>query len=103
MGQRPFANIFLFPSGGCCALGGTGATGPLSLAQVQQLSPLPMALSPAIGAETQRSLAIVVGCGLIAATLLAVVVLPVFCLLINDRYVAAPRPDGRPVSGNNLS
>ena len=41
---------------------------------------LPMALSRAIGAETERPLAIVVIGGLISATLLTLVVLPAFML-----------------------
>jgi len=44
---------------------------------------LPMALSHAIGSETQRPLAVVVIGGLITATVLTLVVLPVFYLFFN--------------------
>jgi cobalt-zinc-cadmium resistance protein CzcA len=47
---------------------------------------LPMALSTAIGAETQRPLAVVVIGGLITATLLTLVVLPVLYLWVNERH-----------------
>ncbi len=46
---------------------------------------LPMALSQAIGAETQRPLAIVVIGGLISATALTLIVLPVFYVIVNGR------------------
>ena len=46
---------------------------------------LPMALSQAIGAETQRPLAVVVIGGLISATILTLVVLPTLYLLLSDR------------------
>jgi cobalt-zinc-cadmium resistance protein CzcA len=45
---------------------------------------LPMALSHAIGAETQRPLAVVVIGGLISATLLTLIVLPILYLLFNS-------------------
>ena len=45
-------------------------------ALLAMLGLLPMALSHAIGAETQRPLAIVVIGGLISATLLTLIVLP---------------------------
>jgi len=45
---------------------------------------LPMALSHAIGAETQRPLAVVVIGGLISATLLTLIVLPSLYLIFNS-------------------
>jgi len=61
---------------------------------------LPMALSTAIGSETQRPLAVVVIGGLISATLLTLVVLPSLYLWANEgkahgraaESAAAPRP-----------
>ena len=50
---------------------------------------LPMALSHAIGAETQRPLAIVVIGGLITATLLTLVVLPAFYVIVHGRNEAS--------------
>jgi cobalt-zinc-cadmium resistance protein CzcA len=44
-----------------------------------------MALSHSIGAETQRPLAIVIIGGLVSATLLTLVVLPVLYLVTNRR------------------
>ena len=55
---------------------------------------LPMALSTAIGAETQRPLAVVVIGGLISATLLTLIVLPMLYLWANEgkgQPVASPR------------
>ena len=55
---------------------------------------LPMALSTAIGAETQRPLAVVVIGGLISATLLTLIVLPMLYLWANEgkgHDVASPR------------
>ena len=54
---------------------------------------LPMALSRAIGAETQRPLAVVVIGGLVSATLLTLVVLPVFYLLVQPRSEPTPGPE----------
>jgi cobalt-zinc-cadmium resistance protein CzcA len=62
----------------------------LMTALLAMLGLLPMALSHAIGSETQRPLAVVVIGGLITATLLTLVVLPVFYLLVNDHGQAAP-------------
>jgi len=56
---------------------------------------LPMALSHAIGAETQRPLAVVVIGGLISATLLTLIVLPVLYLLFN-RGNSAGQASARP-------
>jgi cobalt-zinc-cadmium resistance protein CzcA len=53
----------------------------LMTAMLAALGLLPMALSQDIGAETQRPLAIVVIGGLITATLLTLVVLPVLYVL----------------------
>ncbi len=55
----------------------------LMTALLAMLGLLPMALSHAIGSETQRPLAVVVIGGLISATILTLVVLPVFYLLFN--------------------
>jgi len=57
----------------------------LMTALLAMLGLLPMALSHAIGAETQRPLAIVVIGGLMTATVLALVVLPVFYLVVQGR------------------
>ncbi|MGE0801115.1 MAG: efflux RND transporter permease subunit, partial [Lautropia sp.] len=50
---------------------------------------LPMALSHGIGAETQRPLAIVVIGGLVSATLLTLIALPVLYLTVARRWPAA--------------
>lgn len=55
----------------------------LMTALLAMLGLLPMALSHAIGSETQRPLAVVVIGGLISATVLTLVVLPVFYLIFN--------------------
>ena len=57
----------------------------LMTALLAMLGLLPMALSHAIGAETQRPLAVVVIGGLISATALTLVVLPVFYLFVHRR------------------
>ncbi len=54
---------------------------------------LPMALSHAIGAETQRPLAIVVIGGLITATLLTLVVLPAFYVIVHGRNENSLAPE----------
>ena len=64
----------------------------LMTALLAMLGLLPMALSHAIGSETQRPLAVVVIGGLISATLLTLVVLPVFYLLVHGRDSIAPAP-----------
>ena len=57
----------------------------LMTALLAMLGLLPMALSHGIGSETQKPLAVVVIGGLISATLLTLVVLPVFYLLSRER------------------
>jgi cobalt-zinc-cadmium resistance protein CzcA len=66
----------------------------LMTALLASLGLLPMALSTAIGAETQRPLAIVIIGGLVSATLLTLVVLPTLYLWVHERHGvgAAPRP-----------
>ena len=54
----------------------------LMTALLAMLGLLPMALSHAIGAETQRPLAVVVIGGLISATLLTLIVLPTLCVAV---------------------
>jgi cobalt-zinc-cadmium resistance protein CzcA len=61
---------------------------------------LPAALSHAIGAETQRPLAIVVIGGLVSATVLTLFVLPALYALVEERFVVpaagvVPAPKGR--------
>jgi cobalt-zinc-cadmium resistance protein CzcA len=55
-------------------------------ALLAMLGLLPMALSRGIGAETQRPLAVVVIGGLVSATLLTMVVLPVLYLMVARRW-----------------
>ncbi len=64
----------------------------LMTALLAMLGLLPMALSTAIGSETQKPLAIVVIGGLISATALTLVVLPVFYLIVlgHDENTAEP-------------
>jgi cobalt-zinc-cadmium resistance protein CzcA len=57
----------------------------LMTALLAMLGLAPMALSTAIGAETQRPLAIVVIGGLVSATLLTLIVLPTLYLALNGR------------------
>ena len=57
----------------------------LMTALLAMLGLLPMALSTAIGSETQKPLAIVVIGGLISATILTLVVLPVFYVIVLGR------------------
>jgi cobalt-zinc-cadmium resistance protein CzcA len=65
----------------------------LMTALLAMLGLLPMALSHAIGAETQRPLAVVAIGGLISATVLTLVVLPVFYLIVHQREkTEAPIP-----------
>ena len=52
---------------------------------------LPMALSTDIGSETQKPLAVVVIGGLISATLLTLIVLPVLYVLFNRKWSNLPR------------
>lgn len=65
----------------------------LMTALLAMLGLLPMALSHAIGAETQRPLAIVVIGGLVSATLLTLIVLPtLYAWVMRDRVPAAEAP-----------
>jgi cobalt-zinc-cadmium resistance protein CzcA len=67
----------------------------LMTALLAMLGLLPMALSTAIGSETQKPLAIVVIGGLISATVLTLVVLPVFYLIVHGRDENAIAPGGK--------
>jgi cobalt-zinc-cadmium resistance protein CzcA len=67
----------------------------LMTALLAALGLLPMALSQAIGAESQRPLAVVVIGGLASATLLTLVVLPVLYALIFKSNRAAPSRNER--------
>ena len=60
---------------------------------------LPMALSHAIGAETQRPLAVVVIGGLVSATLLTMFVLPTLYRAFFARDVLLPADPGVPLGG----
>ena len=64
----------------------------LMTALLAMLGLLPMALSTAIGSETQKPLAIVVIGGLISATFLTLVVLPVFYVIVSGRDENEPAP-----------
>jgi len=61
---------------------------------------LPMALSHAIGAETQRPLAVVVIGGLISATLLTLIVLPSLYLIFNSGH-GSSRSTGKSADAGN--
>jgi cobalt-zinc-cadmium resistance protein CzcA len=61
----------------------------LMTALLAMLGLLPMALSTSIGSETQRPLALVVIGGLISATALVLIVLPVLYLLFEERRLPA--------------
>ncbi len=65
----------------------------LMTALLAMLGLLPMALSHAIGSETQRPLAIVVICGLVSATLLTLLVLPTLYLWVHSRDRSLPAAD----------
>ncbi len=67
----------------------------LMTALLAALGLLPMALSQAIGAESQRPLAVVVIGGLASATLLTLVVLPVLYALIFKSNRTAPSRNER--------
>ena len=72
----------------------------LMTALLAALGLLPMALSHDIGSETQRPLASVVIGGLVTATLLTLVLLPVLYVAwfsIRPRPVPAPQADSVPV------
>jgi len=62
-------------------------------ALLASLGLLPMALSTAIGAETQRPLAIVIIGGLITATLLTLLVLPTLYLWLHGSEDQAGRTE----------
>jgi cobalt-zinc-cadmium resistance protein CzcA len=65
-------------------------------ALLAMLGLLPMALSTDIGSETQRPLAVVVIGGLISATILVLVLLPVLYLVLAEGIRSWPRsPAGR--------
>ncbi|MCA8833291.1 CusA/CzcA family heavy metal efflux RND transporter [Hymenobacter pini] len=64
----------------------------LMTATVASLGFLPMALSNSAGAEVQRPLATVVIGGLVTATLLTLLVLPVLYALSERQQAAAPKP-----------
>ncbi|HTS52562.1 MAG TPA: CusA/CzcA family heavy metal efflux RND transporter [Burkholderiales bacterium] len=71
----------------------------LMTALLAMLGLLPMALSTSIGSETQRPLALVVIGGLISATILTLIVLPVLYLLFEQRRplpTAGPQELGAP-------
>jgi cobalt-zinc-cadmium resistance protein CzcA len=70
----------------------------LMTALLAMLGLLPMALSTAIGSETQRPLALVVIGGLLSATILTLIVLPLLYLMFEQRHerhasrIAMPAP-----------
>ena len=64
----------------------------LMTATVASLGFLPMALSTGAGAEVQKPLATVVIGGLLTATFLTLVVLPLFYLLFNGKKLTLPHP-----------
>jgi cobalt-zinc-cadmium resistance protein CzcA len=64
---------------------------------------LPMALSHAIGAETQRPLAVVVIGGLISATLLTLFVLPTLYCAFYSRRRARESVAGKKEDAENLA
>ena len=66
----------------------------LMTAMVASFGFLPMALSTGAGAEVQKPLATVVIGGLITATFLTLVVLPLFYLMLVDRPGSRPRLNG---------
>jgi len=68
----------------------------LMTAMLAMLGLLPMALSHAIGAETQRPLAVVVIGGLVSATLLTLLVLPTLYAWAARKDPAAKRPGAKP-------
>jgi cobalt-zinc-cadmium resistance protein CzcA len=66
----------------------------LMTALVAALGFVPMAISHGAGAEVQRPLASVVIGGIITATLLTLIVLPVVYEMIEDRFHATARRRG---------
>jgi len=61
---------------------------------------LPMALSNAIGSETQKPLAVVVISGLISATLLTLIVLPTLYHLFEERFPSRRHPEALAEAGD---
>jgi cobalt-zinc-cadmium resistance protein CzcA len=74
----------------------------LMTATVASLGFLPMALAQSAGAEVQRPLATVVIGGLVSATLLTLLVLPVLYALSERKKGSAPTPDPRPAPAKSL-
>jgi cobalt-zinc-cadmium resistance protein CzcA len=72
----------------------------LMTAMLAALGLLPMAMSHDIGSETQRPLAIVVIGGLISATLLTLLVLPVLYASWFSRDKPAGKPVGKPAQAS---
>ncbi len=64
----------------------------LMTALLAMLGLFPMALSHAIGAETQRPLAVVVIGGLVTATILTLIVLPSLYLAVAERWQQRKQP-----------
>jgi cobalt-zinc-cadmium resistance protein CzcA len=71
----------------------------LMTAMLAMLGLFPMALSHAIGAETQRPLAVVVIGGLVSATLLTLLVLPTLYVWSARRQQAKTPPARKPQAG----
>jgi cobalt-zinc-cadmium resistance protein CzcA len=74
----------------------------LMTATVASLGFLPMALAQSAGAEVQRPLATVVIGGLVSATLLTLLVLPVLYALSERKKDAASTPEPQPVNAKSL-
>jgi cobalt-zinc-cadmium resistance protein CzcA len=74
----------------------------LMTATVASLGFLPMALATSAGAEVQRPLATVVIGGLVSATLLTLLVLPVLYALSERKRAAEPAPEPRPAPAKPL-
>ena len=74
----------------------------LMTATVASLGFLPMALAQSAGAEVQRPLATVVIGGLVSATLLTLLVLPVLYALSERKKDAEPTPEPQPANAKSL-
>ncbi|WP_226163917.1 CusA/CzcA family heavy metal efflux RND transporter, partial [Hymenobacter terricola] len=74
----------------------------LMTATVASLGFLPMALSTSAGAEVQRPLATVVIGGLVSATLLTLLVLPVLYALSERKKASESTPDSHPTPAKSL-
>ncbi|TYZ06095.1 CusA/CzcA family heavy metal efflux RND transporter [Hymenobacter lutimineralis] len=74
----------------------------LMTATVASLGFLPMALATSAGAEVQRPLATVVIGGLVSATLLTLLVLPVLYALSERKQTAEPTPEPHPAAAKSL-